>query len=96
MEGSEVYVIQLLLVLPSAIILGSESRRTHDHILPYLNISDLSGLQPEGPGHRIYIPQEEGCPVILQALGLLTPPYLTSHLSRLQTETLEQQLALVI
>jgi hypothetical protein len=40
--------------------LGSKSRRTHDHIL----LSHLRFPQPGGPGPRIYIPQEQGGPVI--------------------------------
>jgi hypothetical protein len=37
------------------------SRGTHDHIL----LSQIRDPQPEGPGPRIYIPQEQGGPVIL-------------------------------
>jgi hypothetical protein len=57
--------LQLLLVLVSAVILRSESRGTHDHIL----LSDSRLSQPEGPGHRIYIPQEQGNPVISPTLS---------------------------
>jgi hypothetical protein len=39
---------------------GLESHRTHDHIL----LSHLRLPQPGGPGPRIYIPQEQGSPVI--------------------------------
>jgi hypothetical protein len=46
----------LLLVLASAVPLGSECG-TQDHIL----LSQFLRLpQPGGPGHRIYIPQEQG------------------------------------
>jgi hypothetical protein len=49
----------LLLVIARAVMLGSESRRTQDHIL----LSQLLRLpQPGGPGPRIYIPQEQGGP----------------------------------
>jgi hypothetical protein len=47
----------LLLVLARAVPLGSESRRTKDHIL----LSQFLRLpKPGGPGPRIYIPQEQG------------------------------------
>jgi hypothetical protein len=59
---------QLLPVLASAVILGSESHGTRDHILLSL-IRDFS--QPGGPGPSIYIPQEQGGPVTPQALGSL-------------------------
>jgi hypothetical protein len=50
----------LLLVLASAVPLGTESRRTHGHILlPHLRLP-----QPRRPGPCIYIPQEQGGPVI--------------------------------
>jgi hypothetical protein len=50
----------LLLVLASAVPLGSESRGTQDHIL----LSQFLRLpQPGGPGPRIYIPQKQGGPV---------------------------------
>jgi hypothetical protein len=55
-------LVQLLLGLARAVILGSKSRRTHGHIL--LSLMRLS--QPGGPGSRIYIPQEQG--------GLVIPP----------------------
>jgi hypothetical protein len=46
-----------LLVLSSAIPLGSESRGTQDYIL----LSQFLRLpQPGGPSPRIYIPQEQG------------------------------------
>jgi hypothetical protein len=58
--------LQLLLVFASAVILRSESHGTHDHII-------LSQIRDslEGPGPRIYIPQEQGGPVIPQVLGFL-------------------------
>jgi hypothetical protein len=46
--------LQLLLGLASAVILRSESRETHDHIL----ISESRLPQPGGPGPHIYIPRE--------------------------------------
>jgi hypothetical protein len=42
----------IALVLNNIFILWPESRGTHDHVLP------------GGPGPRIYIPQEQGGPVI--------------------------------
>jgi hypothetical protein len=53
-------LVQLLLGLARAVTLVSESRRTHGHIL----LSHLSLPPPGGPGSRIYIPQEQGSPVI--------------------------------
>jgi hypothetical protein len=51
----------LLLVFASAVPLMSESHGTQDHIL----LSQfLRPPQPGGPGPRIYIPQEQGDPVI--------------------------------
>jgi hypothetical protein len=54
--------LQLLLVLASAVIFRSESRGTRDHILL---VSNFRLPQPEGPGPRIYIPQEQGGPTVL-------------------------------
>jgi hypothetical protein len=48
-----------------AVTLGSNSRRTHGHIL----LSHLRLPQPGGPGSRIYIPQEQGGPVIPSDTG---------------------------
>jgi hypothetical protein len=63
--------LQLLLVLARAVILRSESCGTHGHIL----LSDSRLPKPGGPDHRIYILQEQGSPVIPQALGpFLSPP----------------------
>jgi hypothetical protein len=53
-------LVKLLLGLARAVTLGSNSRRTHDHIL----LSHLRLPQPGGPDPRIYIPQEQGGPVI--------------------------------
>jgi hypothetical protein len=51
----------LLLVLASAVPLGSEPRGTQTHIL----LSQFLRLpQPRGPGPRNYIPQEQGGPDI--------------------------------
>jgi hypothetical protein len=58
-------LVQLLLSLARAVILGFKSRRTHDHIL----LSHLRLPQPGGPGPCIYIPQEQGSPVILPGTG---------------------------
>jgi hypothetical protein len=58
--------LQLLLVLASAVILRSESRATHDHIF---TVSDSRLPQPGGSGPRIYIPQEQGGPVITPGTG---------------------------
>jgi hypothetical protein len=49
--------LQLLLALASAVILRSESRGIRD------------SHQPGGPGPRIYIPQEQGGPVIPPGTG---------------------------
>jgi hypothetical protein len=58
-------LVQLLLGLARAVTLGSKSRRAHGHIL----LSHLRLPQPGGPGSRIYIPQEQGGPVILLGSG---------------------------
>jgi hypothetical protein len=67
--------LQLLLGLASAFILGAETHRTHDHIS---TVSDLRLPQPKGLGPCIYIPQEQGGPVILD----FTPSF---HLGPPQT-----------
>jgi hypothetical protein len=55
-----------MLALTSVVILGSESRGTHDHIL----LSQIrDSPQPGGPGPHIYIPQEQGGPVIRPDTG---------------------------
>jgi hypothetical protein len=59
--------LQLLVGLSSEVILRSESRGTHNHIL-LSQIRDFVNL--EGSGPRIYIPQEEGGPVIPPGTGL--------------------------
>jgi hypothetical protein len=51
--------------LPEQSLLGSKSRRTHGHIL----LSHLRLPQPGEPGPRIYIPQEQGGPVIPPGTG---------------------------
>jgi hypothetical protein len=58
-------LVQLLLGLARAVTLGSKSRRTRDHIL----LSHLRLSQPGGPGSRIYIPREQGGPVIPPGTG---------------------------
>jgi hypothetical protein len=50
-----------------AVVLWSESRRTHDHILLSQN---RDSPKPGGSGPRIYIPQEQGGPVIAPDTGL--------------------------
>jgi hypothetical protein len=45
--------------LVRAITLGSKSRRTHGH-----TVSSEPPPQPGGPGPRVYIPLEQGGPVI--------------------------------
>jgi hypothetical protein len=57
--------LQFLLALASAVILRSECCGTHYHIL----LSDSRLPQPGGPGPRIYIPQEQGGPVIAPGTG---------------------------
>jgi hypothetical protein len=57
---------QLLLVLASAVIVGSESRGAHDHILLYL-IRDSPNL--EGQILVFISPQEQGGPVISPGIG---------------------------
>jgi hypothetical protein len=60
--------LQLLLALASAVILRSESHRTHDHIL----LSQIrDSPQPGGPGPRIYIPPNRVGRLYPQALGSL-------------------------
>jgi hypothetical protein len=56
----------LLLVLASAVPLGSESRGTQDHILlpQFLRLP-----QPGGPGPRIYIPRNRVVQIYPRALG---------------------------
>jgi hypothetical protein len=59
--------LQLLLVLASVVIVRSESRGTHDHIL-LSQIRESPNLV--GQVRRIYIPQEQGGPVIPQGSGV--------------------------
>jgi hypothetical protein len=58
--------LQLLLVLASAVILRYESRGTHGPILPS-QIPDSPNLEGQVPG--VYIPQEEGGPVLPPGTG---------------------------
>jgi hypothetical protein len=58
-------LVQFLLGLTRSVTLGSKSRRTHDHIL----LSHWILPQLRGPGLRIYIPQEQGFPVITLDTG---------------------------
>jgi putative component of membrane protein insertase Oxa1/YidC/SpoIIIJ protein YidD len=57
-------LVQLRLGHARAVTLGSKFRRTRDYIL----LSHLRLPQPRGPGSHIYIPREQGGPVI--------PPFL--------------------
>jgi hypothetical protein len=66
--------LQLLLVLASAIILRSESRGNHDHIL----VSQIRYYPNWGPGPRIYIPQEQGGLVILPGTESESGAYVTT------------------
>jgi hypothetical protein len=66
LTGGRVCSLQLILVLVSAIIIGSESRGTQ---WPYFGVSDSRLLQPEGPGPHIYIPQEQNCSVSPSGTG---------------------------
>jgi hypothetical protein len=54
------------LLVQFAVTLLSKSRRTYDHIL----LSHLRLPQPGEPGPLIYIPQEQGGPVIPPGTGL--------------------------
>jgi hypothetical protein len=66
----------LLLVLASAVQLGSESRGTQDRIL----LSQFLRLpQPGGPGPRIYVPQEQGGPDIPPRHWIPFPSPLTTR-----------------
>jgi hypothetical protein len=53
--------LQLLLAVSSAVILGSESRGTRDHILMS---PTRDSPKPGGPGPCIYIPRQQDDPVI--------------------------------
>jgi hypothetical protein len=66
----------LLLGLASAVPLRSESHLTQDHTLltQFLRLP-----QPVGPGPRIYIPQEQGGPVISPGTGSLSVAYYDSQ-----------------
>jgi hypothetical protein len=57
--------LQLLLALAGAVILGSQFRGTHDHILLYR----FETPNPGGPGPRISISQGQGGPVIPSGTG---------------------------
>jgi hypothetical protein len=58
-------LVQLFLDLARAVTLGSKSHRTHDHVL----LSHFRLPLLEGPGPRIYIPQEQGVPIISPGTG---------------------------
>jgi hypothetical protein len=69
-------LVRLLLRLTSAVTLGSKPHRTQDHIL----LTHLRLPQLGGPGLRIYIPQEQGGPVIPPGTGLR--PFWASPLAK--------------
>jgi hypothetical protein len=51
-------------------IAAGPRQRSHSRFLvPYFTLSDWRLSQPGGPGSHIYIPQEEGGPVIPQGTG---------------------------
>jgi hypothetical protein len=58
-------LVQLLLGLARTATLGSKFSRTQDHILQF----HMRLPQPEGPGPCIYIPYEQGGPVIPPGTG---------------------------
>jgi hypothetical protein len=62
-----IWNLLLLLVLASAVPLGSENHGTQDHLSlsPFLRLTE-----PGGPGLRIYIPQEQGGPNIPTGRGM--------------------------
>jgi hypothetical protein len=84
-------LVQLLPGLTKAVTLGPKSRRTHGHIL----LSHLRLPKPGGPYPRIYIPQEQGGPVIPPGTGFPFRRLLRlagmrwRYLSRLHTGILE-------
>jgi hypothetical protein len=84
-------LVQLLLGLARAVTLGSKSRRTHDHIL----LSHLTLPQPGGPGPCIYMPQEQGGPVIPQYVKECTRVYLMWKYARMFTKVRRTRLATV-
>jgi hypothetical protein len=63
---------QLLLVLAGGVTLRSKSPGTHDHIL----LCHLRLPQLRGPGPHIYVPQEQGGPVIPPGTGF---PFVASY-----------------
>jgi hypothetical protein len=66
-------LVQLLLVPASAVTLGSKSHKTHDHIFI---VSNLRFPKPGRPGPSIFIPQEQGGPVIPLGTGF---PFVASY-----------------
>jgi hypothetical protein len=67
--------LQMLLALAS----GHSQIRVQKDSWPNFAVSDSSFPQPGGPGPRIYIPQEQGGPVISQAPGFLFVVSYDSH-----------------
>jgi hypothetical protein len=68
--------LHLLLVLASAVILGSQSRGTHDHFL-LSHIRDSPN--PEGQAPVFISPRHRGAQLYPQALGSLLSPPTTSR-----------------
>jgi hypothetical protein len=80
-----VCIFQFLLGIESAVLLRSQSRGTHEHIL----LSQFLRLpQPGGPGSCIYFPQEQGGPVISPTGNTLRLRYINiqsvSHRKQIQ------------
>jgi hypothetical protein len=71
LRRGRVCILQLLLALDIAVILGSDSCGTHDHIL----LSQIRHSPTWGPGPGIDVPQDPGDPII--------PHTLCSHFRRL-------------
>jgi hypothetical protein len=72
-----------MMFLPFILAVGPR-QRSHSQVCvpldswPHFTLSDSRLLQPVGPGHRIYTPQEQGGPVIPPALGSLFVAFLES------------------
>jgi hypothetical protein len=69
-------LVQLLLGFARAVTHGSKFRRTHDHTL----LSHLRLPQLGGSGPRIYIPQEQGGPVIPLGTGFVVTNFKSNNL----------------
>jgi hypothetical protein len=64
-DGFVIYLYNCFWSLPEQSLLGRSPSELNDHIL----LSHLRLPQPGGPGSRIYIPQEQGGPVIPPCTG---------------------------